>query len=82
MVYYHQVCYSPVKLVQNCLDNFYNFSEGLSMDWVNNKLYFTDSGLGIVGVFDPVHFYYKVLVRTGQFTQPRAIVLDPNTRYD
>lgn len=47
---------------------------------MNNKLYFTDAGLDIVGVFDPVNFLYKVLIETGASTQPRAIVLDPNSR--
>ena len=50
------------------------------MDWVNNKVYFTDGELDIVGVFDPVHFHYTILIRTGEFTEPRAIVIDPSNR--
>ena len=53
------------------------------MDWVTNKLYFTDAALDIVGVFDPnATSNYTVLIRTGANTQPRAIVLDPNARYN
>ena len=55
--------------------------DGIAVDWVNNKVYFTDVELDIVGVFDPVRFYYKVLIRTGSLSQPRAVVLDPNNRY-
>ena len=51
------------------------------MDWVTNKLYFTDAELDIVGVFDSVNMHYKVLISTGDGTEPRAIVLDPNNRY-
>ena len=58
------------------------YSDGLAVDWITNKLYFTDNILAIVGVFDPVHFFYRVLVPTGSNTKPRAIVLDPNTRCD
>lgn len=50
------------------------------MDWVNNKIYFTDEGLNIVGVFDPVYLHYKVLIQTGTLSEPRAIVLDPGNR--
>ena len=51
------------------------------MDWVNNKLYFTDETLNIIGTFNPSNFNYTVLIRTGPNTRPRAIVLDPNARY-
>ncbi len=54
--------------------------DGLAVDWVNNKIYFTDAGLNIVGVFDPIGFHYRVLVRSDSTAEPRAIVLDPNNR--
>lgn len=54
------------------------------MDWVTSKLYFTDNGLDIVGVFDPSSSLYKVLVSTlnpgSSISRPRAIVVDPSTR--
>ena len=56
--------------------------DGIAVDWVNNKIYFTDVDLDIVGVFDPVRFHYRVLVRTGALSQPRAVILDPNNRYN
>ena len=56
-----------------------NFLDGLAVDWVTNKIYFTDYVLNIIGVFDPVNFYYTVLVTTGNSTNPQQIVLDPST---
>ena len=55
-------------------------TDGIAVDWVANKLYFTDAGLDIVGVFDPVNFIYTVLIYVGSATDPRAIALDPNER--
>lgn len=54
--------------------------DGLAMDWVTNKVYYTDELLDIIGVLDPVSMHYTVLIRTGQNTSPRAIVLDPYAR--
>ena len=52
------------------------------MDWITNKLYFTDAALDIIGVVDPSGSYnYTILINTGDNTQPRAIVLDPNRRW-
>ena len=47
------------------------------MDWVNNRLYFTDDGVDIVGVYDLTTSNATILIRTGTGTRPRAIVLDP-----
>lgn len=55
--------------------------DGLAVDWVTNKVYFTDEILDIVGVLDTVSSQYAVLIRTGPNTSPRAIVLDPYARY-
>lgn len=61
-------------------DNIIACPDGLAVDWINNKIYFTDAGLDIVGVFDPVGFHYRVLVRSDATAEPRAIVLDPFNR--
>lgn len=58
---------------------YVTFSVDLAVDWVTNKLYFTDSGLQVVGVFDPVNMYYKVLISTN-IDEPYAIALDPTNR--
>ena len=52
------------------------------MDWITNKIYFTDRLLKIVGVFDPVNFHYAVLLRfDNEADEPRAIVLDPTNGF-
>jgi len=56
-------------------------ADGIAVDWVTGNLYFADASLDIVGVFDPHGLSnHTVLIRTGENTQPRAIVLDPNAR--
>lgn len=56
---------------------FENISDGIAFNWMTNKLYFTDEVLDIIGVIDFVHLNSSVLIRTGNSTRPRAIVLDP-----
>ncbi len=56
--------------------------DGIAVDWVTNKLYFTDSNLDLVGVFDLETNFFKTLILTFGGTtssQPRAIVVDPST---
>ena len=61
--------------------DLYTFSvDGLSVDWVNEKLYWTDTTLKQIEVYDMQTGIRKVLIRTGNTTSPRAIVVDPATR--
>ncbi len=83
--------YCYYNSLEGCPVNFITFetaklgsimlSDGLAVDWINNKIYFTDVDLNIVGVFDPVGFHYRVLVQLDSLAQPRAVVLDPSNRY-
>ena len=50
---------------------------GLAWDWVNRKLYWTDATDNDIEVLDPVTTQRKVLVSTGNATNPQAIVVDP-----
>ena len=54
--------------------------DGLSVDWVNEKLYWTDARLQHIEVYDTTTGNHRVLIRTGNTTIPRAIVVDPSTR--
>ena len=55
--------------------------ENIAWDWVNQKLYWTDKDNDTIKVYDPVRDIQKTLVNTGAGSQPRAIVVDPSTRY-
>ena len=61
--------------------DLYTFAvDGLSVDWVNGKLYWTDATLKHIEVYDMQTRIRRVLIRTGNSTTPRAIVVDPATR--
>lgn len=53
--------------------------EGLSWDWVNKKMYWTDYCQDQIEVYDPATLHRRVLVTTG--TNPFAIIADPGTGY-
>ena len=52
--------------------------EGIAVDWVNKKLYWTDSGTDIIRVADYDGNNRMNLITTGQ-RNPRAIVVHPLT---
>ena len=54
--------------------------DGLSVDWVNEKLYWTDGTFQHIEMYDTTSGNRRVLIRTGNTTTPRAIVVDPSTR--
>ena len=58
-----------------------HFADDLSVDWVSNKLYWTDRGTQNIDVLDLTSGYRANIVQTGSGTNPRAIVLDPQNRY-
>ena len=62
------------------LDIYLLTVEGLSVDWVNRKLYWTDATLQHIEVYDTITGNRRVLIRTGSTTTPKAIVVDPSTR--
>lgn len=50
---------------------------GLALDWVHNKLFWTDSGTSVIEVMDlGIHRYRKVLI-WDNMEKPRAIVAHP-----
>lgn len=56
------------------------FAESLAWDWVNSKLYWTDSGTDEIGVIDPTTGYRITLIFTGRDAIPRGIVANPSKR--
>ena len=55
--------------------------EDIAWDWINQKLYWTDRVNDTIKVYDPIRNIQKILVYTGAGSQPRAIIVDPSTRY-
>ena len=54
--------------------------DGVTVDWVSNKLYWTDAELKTVEVLDLLDRYRATLISTGSSSIPRAIIVDPKTR--
>ena len=54
--------------------------DGIAVDWINDKIYWTDADLKHIEVYEPSTKYRKVLLTTGNSAIPRAIVVDPRTR--
>lgn len=54
------------------------------MDWINNKLYWTDVRERRIGVLDLLdgHSYKYNLLSTERGVSPRGIAVDPSTRYN
>ncbi len=52
-------------------------TEALAWDWINQKLYWTDSSLRKIEVYDPATEHRKLLLNTGSNTVPFDLVLDP-----
>ena len=74
---------SPLK------DSFHNkyytiitlTAEDLAVDWIANNLYWTDTLNRKLEVLDIDSAHISEVVDTGLHTAPRAIVVDPSTRY-
>ena len=59
------------------------YVDGIAVDWVSNKIYWTDTGTDKIEVYDIARKIRKELVNTVDGTgtsEPTAIVLDPKTR--
>ena len=55
-------------------------TDDIAVDWITEKLYWTDNALDRIGVLDLTHSYYSVLIDTGAETSPRGIIVDPINR--
>jgi DNA-binding beta-propeller fold protein YncE len=55
-------------------------TDDLAVDWINDKLYWTDATLQKVEVMDLHSGYRTTLFDTGVGTTPRGIAVDPSTR--
>lgn len=69
----------PLK--DSCHNSYTQILEDLAVDWVANNLYWTDTLNRKLEVLDIDSTHTTTLIDTGLHTAPRAIVVDPNTRY-
>ena len=60
---------------------FKSLVEDIAVDWVANNLYYVDTLNRRVEVFDLDSNYGAVLLYAGPHTAPKAIVVDPSTRW-
>ena len=67
--------------VQKCDCGTNGFTiEDLAVDWVSNKLYWVDAVWARVEVIDLLTLDRAVVLRTGAYTSPRAIAVEPINR--
>ena len=57
------------------------YAEDLAVDWIANNLYWTDGLYNRLEVLNLDTMNRAELLSTGANTAPRAIVVDPSTRY-
>ena len=66
---------------KECNTLHFNFSVGMAWDWLNEKLYWTDTVVGgNIEVYDINSGHRRKLFGTGPESRPRGIVLDHSTR--
>ena len=53
----------------------------MACDWVTNKLYWTDATTNSISVYDLERGYRMQLFSLSTNSTPRAIVVDPSTRW-
>ena len=78
-VYLGNIQRAPVnnsRKIQTTVGGGLDSPEGLAVDWVNKKLYWTDAGADIIGVADFNGDSRMALITTG-LRNPRAIVVHP-----
>ena len=61
--------------------NIVNTTDDLAVDWISNKLYWVDAVWARIEVLDLETYYRAEVLRTGPNTLPRAIAVDPESRY-
>lgn len=55
-------------------------AEGLTIDWINRKIYWTDSGLKRVMAADLSNGTQTIVVANSSLNNPRGIAVHPNRR--
>ena len=66
------VCPHPIHLPHTCTQ-----TDDIAVDWVNDKLYWTEGTLGSIAVLDIELRTTKLLIDNGRDSTTRAIAVDP-----
>ena len=78
------LCIAYQLLSYNCLIHPYTHTGGLSVDWINNKIYFVNDHYGrgndYIGVLDFTNNQFMELITTS-VGNLEDVVVDPTTRY-
>lgn len=69
-----RTCFSGFVTLVSSLSSFI-FPEGLVVDWVNNKIYWTDTDQGTIEVAG-IHGSPRTVIISG-LNRPKDIVVDP-----
>ena len=68
---------------QNALTTLHNFLPcvgHIAWDWINSKLYWTDTAQQEIEVYDFINSHRRVIIFTGNTSRPFSIVVDPQNR--
>lgn len=65
-----------------CHLSLYSSTDDVAIDWIGNNLYWTDAVWARIEVMNLDTLDRAEVLRTGTNTNPRAIAVDPTTRYD
>ena len=69
---------------QNTLTTLHNFLHpcvgNIAWDWINSKLYWTDTAQQEIEVYDFINSHRRVIIFTGNTSRPFSIVVDPQNR--
>lgn len=52
----------------------------IAWDWINSKLYWTDTAQQEIEVYDFINSHRRVIIFTGNTSTPFSIVVDPQNR--
>lgn len=70
---------------RSCVSLILSMHLDLSIDWVTDKIYWSDSGFDFIGVLDLKTSIHKILVNISDGNQSHYysdMVVDPSTRYN
>lgn len=68
------------SMVQEFVATDAKSAEGLAVDWINRKIYWTDSGLKRIMATDLSNGSHVITIANTSLSNPRGIAVHPNKR--